>query len=224
MITIGLYVALLLALTGPLGVVCGGAPLCLSQMAELFTRWWYWAILGILGLAQALLLVVPVKAARPREVKRRHILVPVVTASILALLLLLGGMASVLAAIFGDAFYGGAYSFPESKWPAMTAALVVGALWLLWILLFRGYARLQENPKTIVDKITTSLLKGSILELLVAVSCHIVVRNRGDCSAPAGTFLGIAAGVAVMLMAFGPGVFWLFVRRRQRITAKVSAV
>ncbi len=61
------------------------------------------------------------------------------------------------------------------------------------------------------------LLRGSILELLVAVPSHIVVRQRGVCCAPAGTFWGITTGLAVMLLAFGPGVFFLYVARCRRL-------
>ena len=57
------------------------------------------------------------------------------------------------------------------------------------------------------------LLAGSILELLAAVPSHVIVRERDDCSAPAGTFFGICCGISVMLLSFGPGVFFLFARR-----------
>jgi hypothetical protein len=60
-------------------------------------------------------------------------------------------------------------------------------------------------------------LRGSILELLVAVPSHIVVRHRNDCCAPIGTFWGIVTGISIMLLSFGPGVFFLFVERCQRL-------
>jgi len=102
------------------------------------------------------------------------------------------------------------------------AVLIVAVLWVSWFFFFRRYARLQESPEKITDRLTSFLLKGSILELLIAVSCHIIVRKRGDCSAPTFTFFGIAAGLAVMLASFGPGVFWLFVKRARRITPRVG--
>jgi hypothetical protein len=43
------------------------------------------------------------------------------------------------------------------------------------------------------------LLRGSILELLVAVPCHIIVRRRHDCSAPIITSFEIVTGIAIML-------------------------
>jgi len=44
--------------------------------------------------------------------------------------------------------------------------------------------------------------------------------RRHDCCAPGGTFWGIAAGISVMLLCFGPGVFFLFVERFQRLRPK----
>jgi len=215
MVTTGLYVALLVALTLPFLVLVGAR--CPQQMLVAFTSGWYWLVIAVLGLAQALLLVVPVRAAKRVEIKRRHILVPVVAVGVLVLLLLVGAVASVMAAILGDAFCEGGASAP-SFWIAI---LVVGVLWTLWFFIFRRWARRERSNDKLLDKLTSFLLKGSILELLVAVSCHIIVRRRGDCSAPGFTFLGIAAGIAVMLMAFGPGLFWLFVQRRARIAPKI---
>jgi hypothetical protein len=57
------------------------------------------------------------------------------------------------------------------------------------------------------------MLRGSFLELLIAVPTHIVARSRDYCCAGAYTFIGIALGLAVMLLSFGPGVFLLFVDR-----------
>ena len=57
------------------------------------------------------------------------------------------------------------------------------------------------------------LLRGSVAELLVAVPTHVIVRRRDDCCAPAATFWGIVTGLSVLLLAFGPGVYFLFARR-----------
>ena len=40
-------------------------------------------------------------------------------------------------------------------------------------------------------------------------------RTRGDCRAPLFTLLGIATGLSVALLAFGPGLFFL-VREKDR--------
>ncbi len=40
-----------------------------------------------------------------------------------------------------------------------------------------------------------------------------IVRRKGECCAPGLTFFGIAAGLAIAALAFGPGLFFLFTRR-----------
>jgi hypothetical protein len=65
----------------------------------------------------------------------------------------------------------------------------------------------------VVTRLISWLLKGSILDLLVAVPCHVIVRRRHDCSAPLATSFGIATGIAIMLLSFGPSVLFLFKKR-----------
>jgi hypothetical protein len=93
-------------------------------------------------------------------------------------------------------------------------------LWLVWTVVFRNFAK-QDDPDALLKRITRWLLRGSILELLIAVPSHVIVRRRDDCCAPAGTFWGIATGISVMLLCFGPGVFFLFVERFHRLKRKI---
>jgi len=44
----------------------------------------------------------------------------------------------------------------------------------------------------------------------------VLARHRQDCCAPLATSLGIAAGLTVMLISFGPGVLFLFADRWRR--------
>jgi len=93
---------------------------------------------------------------------------------------------------------------------------VLLGLWALWTVVF--YRTSRDVPaRDVVTRQCRYLLKGSILELLVAVPTHIVARMRDYCCAGFWTFLGIAFGVAVMLFSFGPGVFFLFAARWKRL-------
>jgi MFS family permease len=228
-VTVALYVALLVGLTAPLVFVSfldfpkpveGQAQPAftdviirhLHESFEAYRTWQYWAMIAVLGLAQAALLVVPVRARADIVLKKRHILTPLLTASLFAGLLFGTGLMSIIVAIFGD-------NTDEAASWAVLAVLVAG--WVAWFFIFRRFTR-AAAPTDWMNRITAYLLRMSIAELLIAVSCHIVVRRRGDCSAPLGTFLGICAGLAVLLASFGPGVFYLFAARAATMQSKKS--
>ena len=83
-------------------------------------------------------------------------------------------------------------------------------LWVMWGIIFYIYHRGAPSG---VDRAVSWLLKGSVLELLIVVPAHVVVRRREDCSAPLATGFGIATGIAMMLMCFGPGILSLYQKR-----------
>jgi hypothetical protein len=91
--------------------------------------------------------------------------------------------------------------------------------WLFWGLIFYLFAR-RDDPQSLIKRCTRWVLRGSIAELLVAVPSHIFVRHGHDCCAPVATFWGITIGLSLMLLAFGPGVFFLFVERAARLRPK----
>ena len=89
---------------------------------------------------------------------------------------------------------------------------IMAACWLIWGFLF--YRRFSsEDPASLTNAITGWLLKGSILEVLVAIPSHIISRQRNECCAPGFTLLGLVTGLAVALLAFGPGLFFLLAGR-----------
>jgi membrane protein implicated in regulation of membrane protease activity len=149
--------------------------------------------------------------------------------------LFLAGLLSILCAIFKDAGFGifalndviaqaanvlNHVSTPapaDSGWQStLSFFFPVLVFWLLWAVIFRRATR-SDDPETLLNRAVRWLLRGSILELFVAVPSHVIARRRDDCCAPAGTFWGIATGISVMLLCFGPGVYFLFVERIKKL-------
>lgn len=178
--------------------------LSLSQYSDFL--WWpvlIWA--GVLVVGQALLLFVSVDTSFRRIQQRRHIGAAIGTVAMMVGLL--SGMAiwSVIVA------YGGDDILPanEDAW-AMGFFALVAFFWLAWAALFYFY---KAGASDKLERLISWLIKGSILELLIAIPSHVIVRHREDCSAPIVTGYGIATGIAVMLMAFGPSVLFLYQKR-----------
>jgi hypothetical protein len=101
----------------------------------------------------------------------------------------------------------------EHTWVVVVAGT---AVWFMWTVIFWSLSY-DAGPDAIAARLHRGLLAGSVLELLVAVSTHVVVRRRTDCCAGIGTGLGICAGVVVMLLAFGPSVGFLYYRRWKQV-------
>jgi hypothetical protein len=200
----------------------------LHNVLKMYLRWGYWLWLAVLVAGQALLLLLPINIAERRLPVRRPLKIPVVVTAFLLANLCFAGLLSILCADFkedGFNFFGYYLPFkPNQVSPSDFAtefgAVITGlAFWIIWAVIFRSFAK-YDGPDSLLKRSTRWLLRGSILELLVAVPSHIIVRRRGDCCAPIGTFWGIATGISVMLLCFGPGVFFLFVERCQRLQPK----
>ncbi|MEI7732575.1 MAG: hypothetical protein WCO56_23590 [Verrucomicrobiota bacterium] len=207
-----------------------------------YQEWGYWVLLGFLGLCQGLMLLVPLDIARERPTPRRKLLVPVITGAFLMTCLVGAGVCCFYGLAYGDGggpdlleywvnagfsddtaspviqtmekFLG--FSLDKSTRISLGILAMLGLLWAAWALIFHQCTR-RDEPEKLNRRLLHWLLKGSILEFLVALPSHVIVRGRHDCCAPAGTFLGIVTGVCLMLLAFGPGVFFLFVARFQRL-------
>jgi hypothetical protein len=85
--------------------------------------------------------------------------------------------------------------------------------WIIWGLAFNRYVNDEES---LVHRMISRLLAGSVLELLVAVPCHVYIRYKEECSAPIFSGWGIITGIAVMLLALGPGVLLLYRKRLEQ--------
>ena len=84
-------------------------------------------------------------------------------------------------------------------------------------MLMFGWMARSVAPQTVNDRMYQLLLAGSVLELLIALPMHLVVRRRTECCAGLSTGLGIGVGLVVMLIALGPAVFFLFYRRYRQV-------
>ncbi len=178
----------------------------LSQIVEPFFAWQMWALAAVMGLAQFALLRIPVAVASARPISKRPLLTTVITAALMMGLLFLGAAAS----IFEFSTKPGGKDFP---WLVVVIALASWVFWAFWF--HRSTKRRPEDGK--LRPVTRCLWAGSILELLIAIPTHILVRQRNYCCAGILTFVGLVCGMSVMLFAFGPAVYFLFVERWKRL-------
>jgi hypothetical protein len=242
-LTVLLYALALLVLTVPALLIAfggwakNGTGMGFSNALKIYLNLGYWIWLAVLVAGQALLLLLPLKIAERRLPARRPLQTPVIVAGFLLANLCFAGLFSILCAVFADKagdYFDLSLLFTfiansnhqvaannSGMGPLLTAILTVLVFWLIWAVVFRRFAQSHE-PDSLLQRMTRWLLRGSILEFLIAVPSHVIVRRRGDCCAPAGTFWGIASGISIMLLCFGPGVFFLFVERFQRLKPKTQ--
>ncbi|MGA2242764.1 MAG: hypothetical protein ABSH11_12135 [Verrucomicrobiota bacterium] len=230
-----LYAVALLLLTAPVLLIAFGGwakngVMGLPDALKIYLNWGYWLWLAVLVAGQALLLLLPIRIAERRLPARRPLKVPVIVTGLFLANLFSAGLATLLCTAFREngLIEGGGLEifqflnpFPTSRadsdWSLIWGMLTTLVLfWVVWVVIFRNFTK-SDDPDSLLKRITRWLLRGSILELLVAVPSHVFVRRRGDCCAPVGTFWGIATGISVMLLCFGPGVFFLFVERFERL-------
>lgn len=235
--TVLLYALALLLLTAPAILIAfgnwglKGSDMNLKGAFQLYWQWGYWLWLAVLLAGQSLLLLLPIDISERRLPTRRKLKIPVIVTTFFLANLFLAGVFSILCAAFTD----GAFHVFDFLNPATAAGgrdesgfggfagviLTAMAFWILWAVIFRNFAK-SDDPEAMLKRATRWLLRGSILELIVAVPSHVIVRRRDDCCAPVGTFWGIATGISVMLLCFGPGVYFLFVERCKRLQPKAT--
>jgi len=234
-LTVLLYALALLALTFPAILIAFGNwglksnSMGIKDVLALYAKCGYWLWLGILVAGQALLLLLPINIAERRLPARRPLKIPIIITAFFLANLFIAGIFSILCAAFTDGafktldFFNPSTAFnnqDRSGWGEDSGEILfIVSFWIIWAVIFRSFAK-SDDPDTLLKRITRWLLRGSILELLVAVPSHVIVRRRDDCCAPIGTFWGIATGISVMLLCFGPGVYFLFVERCQKLKPK----
>ena len=207
--TVLLYIALVVVLFFPLLLsLAFMGDFGVSELLNMYSAWQFWAIFAICVLIQASLLLIPVKITNDSYQPRRHIWIPVVITALAFSMVIIGIIWSLLVAVWGDDGWEAVYPWASLAFFAVS--------WLIWSILFYRFYR-NAQPGALTQRLTTWLLRGSILELLVAVPSHIAVRRREDCCAPGFTFFAIATGVVIMALAFGPGLFFLFCKRFEKM-------
>lgn len=209
--TVLLYTCWLAAVLAPalfaLGWISGRPENGLRDGAEVLAglyleAWPFWVLCGVIVVSQVLLLAVPIRIVKERPIPRRSIWATALGAATLFMLVAVSLVLSLGAALWGDD------SFEDAKLPL----LFVLCSWAGWAWVFRGFAH-ASDPRAYVRRLMKWLLAGSILELLVAVPSHIIVRHKDVCCAHGLTALGMATGLVVILMSFGPGLYFLYAER-----------
>jgi len=170
-------------------------------MGNVYSEWSFWIYALILIAGQAVLLFLSVDTSRKRFKPRTHVAISCALAALLTALLTICTGVSLALALEKDKLANALADHSIALWIA---------LWIAWALVFYLYLR---DSFTALTRLTYWLLKGSVLELLIAVPCHVIVRRRGNCTDPVVTSFGIVTGVAIMLLSFGPGVLFLYKKR-----------
>ena len=217
--TVLLYVVAILLLTIPAFVIAfagwAARPHDIADLLGVYSWYGTWIWIGVLAGGQALFLLVPIHIAERRLPARRPVKIPAIVTAFFLANLLFAGILSVGCAFLGDDAL--ETDAPRVFFKGLLVCVAIS--WILWSILFVRFANSQK-PEEFLNRAVRWLLRGSILELLIAIPCHIVVRRRDDCCAPVGTFWGITTGISVMLLCFGPGVYFLFAERFRRLQPK----
>jgi hypothetical protein len=186
-------------------------------LSEIYQEWFVWLWVSILILGQIILLSVRVDTTKKVFKPRRHILVSVLSIAFSASLLTIAVVTSIAAAIFGDEVFELHETYQVlhflSEAPELFILSPIFGFWIFWSFIFFKYARHIFDRNS---QIYNWLIRGSVVELLVAVPSHVIVHQREECSAPSLTAFGVATGLAIMFMSFGPAILFLY-RERMRI-------
>ncbi|MGA2584300.1 MAG: hypothetical protein ABSG31_13560 [Tepidisphaeraceae bacterium] len=167
--------------------------------------WGFLAIVFVLALSGLSLMMTPVRKRRGRPMTRRSIWIPIIASGILAAGVAFGGAFALDELFRGEG--------PDPFWIVFGAAIFV---WLFWTVIF-GAIAIHHSPDSIGGALHRTLIAGSLLELVVAVPAHIIVRRRTECCAGIGTGIGICVGVVVAFISFGPSVYLLYHQRGRKI-------
>jgi thiol-disulfide isomerase/thioredoxin len=207
---VGLVAVLLIPASLWLADIISGEGNAWVNFLDVIDHWQWWIYVGIMLVIQAVFLILPIGKMKERPRPLRSLWVPVVATAVLSTILLFAMVSSVAAAIWGD----GLFSRTNTLF-IWVPVFLIGS-WVLWAVIFYRFGKTFDRDK-FVEHSQQWLIRGSIVELLVAIPSHIIVRHKDECCAPGVSFFGIAAGLSIMAVAFGPGIFFLFVQRIKRL-------
>ena len=216
------YAAIVLVIVVPVAVMLSGASeyAGLSEIVRAvhnaYAEGLTWFLIATVLISQVLLLFLSVDTRQKRLKPQTQIWISCAVGGALTAMMAVGIYLSLGVAIRGEKF------LDHLDSPGLTqldVVLVLAGIWLVWGIAFYVYFR---NKSDVVDRVISWLLRGSVLELLIAVPCHVIVRRKDHCCAPVVTSFGIATGVAVMLLSFGPSVLFLYKKRMEGYERKVS--
>ena len=176
-----------------------------SRIFETYSHWATWICVAVFVSGQILLLVLTVDLTQRRLKPRTHIFISAIVSSFFLAILSCLALLSFALALRGDRI---------DDWAISLLRWVPLAAWVVWGIVFYRYTRGRPDA---VTRAVTWLLRGSVLELLIAIPSHVIVRRRDECCAPIGTGIGISAGLAIMFLSFGPSVIFLYQKRIERL-------
>jgi hypothetical protein len=185
-----------------------------ASFAGLYSDLLPWICAAALMLGALLLLWLSVDTTQKRLKPRTHILVSAVITGLLTTILTVSTVLAVGLGVWGEKFFN---FLPQS--PGLVVLSAFAVPWLVWGILFY---RLCRDSSDAVTRTVKWLFRGSVLELLIAVPAHVIIRRRNECSAPVINSFGITTGIAIMLLSFGPSVLLLYKKRMEEYSTKAS--
>ncbi len=208
-----LYAGTVLVVLAPIAVLLSGAAensrwsTLLRAVHDTYAEGLTWFLIATILLSKVLLLSLSVDTTQKRLKPKTQIWVLCAVTGALTAMMAGGIYLSVGVALRGEQFL----TYLDS--PGLTqvdVVLLFAGIWLVWGIAVYIYFRDKSDA---TNRVISWLLKGSVLELLIAVPCHVIIRRKEHCCAPVVTSFGIVTGAAVMLLSFGPSVLFLYKKR-----------
>jgi hypothetical protein len=203
LLVVGLYLVSVSIFAIPLALFLGDP--CSFKPDVSFLKFIYIYIIPFLILIETTLLLIPLNIAQVRPIARRKVIFSAIAGALAVGFMVMMIIASVILMVWTE---NNTVDYIYSGWGLIIPVIA----WIAWsVIFYRNYK--SDDPESYVSMLTSWLLKGSILQLIVAVPSHIISRSRNECCAPPLTLLGIITGIAIALMSFGPGLLFLYAKR-----------